>query len=141
MKSLLKGKELPGPYNDMLGTVSSFAVTSRRFGPVWRKYNKWGVMLRDGDHTAFQHAASQWWPLICSELIDRGADVTAADTVIMSILISMLCVHDPSMCSGLMTCKAGNTPLHLVASATDKGWPTARDTVHLLLGFQGKTSG
>jgi hypothetical protein len=28
-----------------------------------------------------QYAASQCWSLICSELIDRGADVAAADVV------------------------------------------------------------
>jgi hypothetical protein len=40
-------------------------------------------MIQDGDQTGLQHAASQCWPLICSELIDRGADVTAPDTVIL----------------------------------------------------------
>jgi hypothetical protein len=40
-------------------------------------------MMQDGDQTGLHHAAEQCWPLICSELIDRGADVMAADKVIM----------------------------------------------------------
>ncbi len=44
--------------------------------------------MQDGDHTGLQHAASKCWPLICSELIDRGADVTATDKVIETIWMS-----------------------------------------------------
>jgi hypothetical protein len=42
--------------------------------------------MQTGDQTGLQYAAMQCWPLICSELIDRGADVTAADKVINCLL-------------------------------------------------------
>ncbi len=52
-------------------------------------------MVQDGDQTGLQHAASQCWSLICSELIDRGADVTAADRVMFHAIVSRS-FHDPS---------------------------------------------
>jgi hypothetical protein len=39
------------------------------------------VMMQNRDWSGLQYAASQCWSLICSELIDRGADVTATDAV------------------------------------------------------------
>jgi hypothetical protein len=46
------------------------------------------VMMQNHDRTGLQHAARYCWPLICSELIDRGADVTAADTVRFRVIAS-----------------------------------------------------
>ncbi len=65
----------------MLGVLSC-NVTARAFGPVWRNATK-EVTMQDGDQTGLQLAARHCWSLICSELIDRGADVTAVDKVIV----------------------------------------------------------
>ncbi len=40
------------------------------------------VITQDVVHTGLQYAANMCWPQICSELIDPGGDVTAADSVI-----------------------------------------------------------
>ncbi len=58
-------------------------VTARAFGPV--RAMQHSVMMQDCDQTGLQHAARQCWPLICAELIDRGADVMAIDKVIVML--------------------------------------------------------
>ncbi len=65
----------------MLGVLSC-DINARAFGRVRRNATR-EVMMQDGDQTGLQYAARQCWSLICSELIDRGADVTAADKVIL----------------------------------------------------------
>ncbi len=92
--------------------------------------------------TGLQYAAEECWPLICSELIDRGADVMATDEVILMFwMISMLSNQESSMFSCLITAKDGNTPLHLAAGA-DIAEARARgpDTIYALLGIRCKAT-
>ncbi len=63
----------------------------RMFGPVSRDVTL-EVIMKDRDQTGLMHAAQRCWPDICSELIDRGADVMAAfnDNFMISL-------YDPPM--------------------------------------------
>ncbi len=79
---MLKNEKVYGvPYEDKVDVLSR-DVTERAFGPVRRNAITEGTM-QDGKWTALQCAARYCWPLICAELIDRGADVTAVDKVVM----------------------------------------------------------
>jgi hypothetical protein len=96
-------------------------------------------MMQGSYRTGLQYAACQCWPLICSELIDRGADVMATDKVVLMLLVISLFSHRPGIRSVCITPKIGNTPLHLVARWSELQ-SYAPDTVRVLLGLHCNTS-